>query len=145
MTPGSVMNLYMLLTMYGDIYVWTPYVSYICTVYCVLCGQLVSSIYSDVWTTWLVMHVYIIITYLLLLVCRLSIITYHLFLACPFAIDCWASLGRIILIAQLQFPFFMEIIVTMCWSIWAVRNDQIFRDIQPCRDVCRFSRGHQFV
>jgi hypothetical protein len=38
---------------------------------------------------------------------------------------------------QLQVPFFMEIIVTMCWSIWAVRNDQIFRDIQPTIQRCR--------
>ena len=65
----------------------------------------------------------------------------HLFLVCPFAIDCWASLGRIILRAQLQFPFSMEIIVTMCWSIWAVRNDQIFRDptLQRCMSIFKRS------
>jgi hypothetical protein len=50
----------------------------------------------------------------------------HLFLACSFAIDCWTSLGLSIhhpddpfailqlLKTQLQVPFFMEIIVTMC-------------------------------
>jgi hypothetical protein len=36
-------------------------------------------------------------------------------------------------------PFFMEIIITMCWSIWMMRNDLIFHDIshtvQRCKSV----------
>jgi hypothetical protein len=27
---------------------------------------------------------------------------------------------------QLSSPFFMEIIITMCWTIWTMRNDVIF-------------------
>ena len=63
----------------------------------------------------------------------------HLFLACPFSSSCWATLGLVIqqpadplgtLVSfknQLQLPFFMKIIVTMCWAIWTIRNDVIFR------------------
>ena len=80
----------------------------------------------------------------------LSAITYqpneqgiHLFLACPFSEACWATLGLIIhqpsdpfgtlesFRHQLHQPFFMEIIVAMSWSIWTVRNDAIFRHVQP--------------
>ena len=32
---------------------------------------------------------------------------------------------------QLNMPFFMEIIIIMCWSIWKARNDLIFQGIQP--------------
>jgi len=28
-------------------------------------------------------------------------------------------------------PFFMEIVVTLAWSIWEVRNDAMFRNIAP--------------
>lgn len=67
----------------------------------------------------------------------------HLFLECPFAMDCWATLGLNVIISvnpldtitlfrqQLALPFSMEIIISMCWAIWAVRNDAIFRGIQP--------------
>lgn len=73
----------------------------------------------------------------------------HLFLACPFATDCCASLGLVItqsddpfatlqdFRAQLHLPFLMEILITMCWSIWSVRTDLIFRDIQPSVERCR--------
>lgn len=56
----------------------------------------------------------------------------HLFLDCPFAISCWSTLGLFILnpndpfqtIAsfrdQLNLPFFMEVIISMCWTIWSV-------------------------
>jgi hypothetical protein len=27
-------------------------------------------------------------------------------------------------------PFYMEIIISMCWSIWFARNDLIFRNLQ---------------
>ena len=67
----------------------------------------------------------------------------HLFLACPFSSSCWATLGLVIqqpadplgtLVSfknQLQLPFFMKIIVTMCWSIWTVRNDVISGKFNP--------------
>ena len=73
----------------------------------------------------------------------------HLFLACPFSQPCWATLGLVIqqpsdpygtLMSfknQLQLPFFMEIIVTMAWSIWTVRNDAIFKQVQPSLLHCR--------
>jgi hypothetical protein len=32
---------------------------------------------------------------------------------------------------QLPVPFFMEIIIIMCRTIWKVRNDMIFRQISP--------------
>jgi hypothetical protein len=42
---------------------------------------------------------------------------------------------------QLHLPFFMEIVITMCWSIWTVRNDVIFRGmsalVQPCKSIFR--------
>jgi len=37
---------------------------------------------------------------------------------------------------QFQLPFFMEIIITFCWSIWMQRNDFIFREIQPTLHAC---------
>jgi hypothetical protein len=41
---------------------------------------------------------------------------------------------------QLHLPFFMEIIVTMCWAIWTMRNDIIFRNIShSSRDADKFS------
>ena len=42
---------------------------------------------------------------------------------------------------QLWLPFFMEVLITMCWSIWTMRNDIIFKNIphsvQRCRQVFR--------
>jgi hypothetical protein len=67
----------------------------------------------------------------------------HLFFSCPFAQIYWASLGLLppqsvdpfVVITtyrtQLHCPFALEILITMCWSIWSVRNDLIFRGIQP--------------
>jgi len=67
----------------------------------------------------------------------------HLFLDCPFANQCWNWINvqidhqldpfQIIqsLKAQLQVPFFMEIIIIMCWVIWKARNDWIFRQMAP--------------
>jgi hypothetical protein len=69
--------------------------------------------------------------------------TFHLFLSCPFAIQCWSwlqvqldpSLDPFQVFesfkAQIQTPFFMEIIILMCWTIWKARNDMIFRQIGP--------------
>jgi hypothetical protein len=42
---------------------------------------------------------------------------------------------------QLRLLFFMKILITMCWSIWTMRNDIIFRNVphsvQRCRQVFR--------
>jgi hypothetical protein len=32
---------------------------------------------------------------------------------------------------MLLLPFFLEIIVTLLWSIWEIRNDAIFRNMAP--------------
>ena len=73
----------------------------------------------------------------------------HIFLLCPFATACWLSLGVIVpqpgdclaflehAKVMLNVPFFMEIIITMLWSIWEVRNDAIFRNIAPSVTNCR--------
>jgi hypothetical protein len=68
---------------------------------------------------------------------------FHLFLDCPFAVQCWAYIDIQVdadlnpfqnlqnFRDQLQVPFFMEIIILMCWSIWKARNDLIFRQMNP--------------
>lgn len=73
----------------------------------------------------------------------------HLFLGCAFSNACWATFNLHIqqptdpfgtlssFKNQLQLPFFMEIIVTMAWSIWAVRNDAIFKQIPPSIQRCK--------
>jgi len=65
----------------------------------------------------------------------------HLFLGCPFATQCWAWLNIQVdhdsdpfqnlqgFKEQLGVPFFMEVIILMCWTIWKARNDKIFRQI----------------
>jgi hypothetical protein len=62
----------------------------------------------------------------------------HLFLKCPFTAQCWSLLNlnstpnlepfQILesFRATLGVPFFMEIIILMCWSIWGSRNALIF-------------------
>lgn len=78
----------------------------------------------------------------------------HPFLFCPFTEACWASLGLIIpqiddifaildhVKTMLHLPFFMEIIVTVAWSIWEVRNDAIFRILHL---RCKVARGFAWV
>lgn len=73
----------------------------------------------------------------------------HLILECSFTRSCWFTLGLLIhnssdpfgtlasFRAQLQQPFFMEIIVTMSWSIRMVRNDAIFKHVQPSVHHCK--------
>lgn len=77
----------------------------------------------------------------------------HLFLQCPFAQQCWDILNLQIanpqdpistpesFKIQLNLPFFMDIVIIMCWCIWMARNDLIFRGIQPsvphCKDLLR--------
>jgi hypothetical protein len=67
----------------------------------------------------------------------------HLFLDCPFVATMWNTLGLIVhhttdpldifvsFRTQLNVPFFMEIIISMCWAIWSVHNDSIFRHLAP--------------
>jgi hypothetical protein len=75
----------------------------------------------------------------------------HLLFHCPFAHVCWFSLNvylpnsdDILVILesikdQINLPFFMEIIIKMCWAIWIMCNDTIFKNIfhsvQSCKTV----------
>ena len=66
----------------------------------------------------------------------------HLFLECSVARDCWSLINLTVVSSpnfvdrfhsfrnQINAPFFMEIIIIMCWCIWGLRNDFIFRGIQ---------------
>ena len=70
-----------------------------------------------------------------------------LFVTCPFATACWGAMSLQVWFAepfsvredfclQLQVPFFMDILITMSWSIWMQRNDLIFRGIAPTVQQC---------
>ena len=73
----------------------------------------------------------------------------HLFFRCRFARNCWASIGvhypvhlsprQLIKRIKrcLNVPFYMEIIVLMCWSIWTQRNNWLFNGIDPTVDNCK--------
>lgn len=75
--------------------------------------------------------------------------TTHLVLKCNFAKACWQLIGVSVITTrpmkqiftqiqqQLQVPFFMEIIITMSWSIWAIRNDWIFNNVHPSIQACK--------
>jgi hypothetical protein len=81
----------------------------------------------------------------------------HLFLDCPFAQTCWASLGLLVpqsvdqfdtivmFRTQLHCPFALEILITMCWSIWSIWNDLIFRGIQPSLQRCKAVFKREFA
>jgi len=45
---------------------------------------------------------------------------------------------------QLNVPFFMEIIIVMSWSIWAIRNDVILRGIPASSLRCSQIFKHTF-
>ena len=72
----------------------------------------------------------------------------HLFLECDFAIQCWAKLGSFYnqqrdiisfcrhLRLHSNVPFFLEIIILMCWAIWLCRNDRIFKGLHPSPETC---------
>jgi len=58
----------------------------------------------------------------------------HLFIQCQFARACWNALGLFVghgdtfdtlvqLKVQLGVPFFMDIIIVMCWCIWMQRRN----------------------
>ena len=82
--------------------------------------------------------------------CLLDETLMHLFFHCPFALACWNTLWLAHLVESellqtlavfrdhLQRPFFMEIIISMCWAIWSSRNDNIFRSIQHSLASCKF-------
>lgn len=67
----------------------------------------------------------------------------HLFLRCPFANQCWQLIHIDIPLNvdfleiadyfkdRLHTQFLMAAVVLMCWTIWATRNDLIFKGIQP--------------
>ncbi|KAG2577726.1 hypothetical protein PVAP13_6NG222600 [Panicum virgatum] len=73
----------------------------------------------------------------------------HLFLRCNFAKAYWASIGVSVITTRpllnifkqikekLQTPLHMEIIILMAWIIWVMRNDWIFKDIDPSVDICK--------
>jgi len=74
---------------------------------------------------------------------------HHLFMDCLFAKTCWNMLGLAYLIqgsmldsvplfrAQINRPFFMEVIVAMFWAIWSARNDVIFRNLHHSVQRCK--------
>ena len=67
-----------------------------------------------------------------IVLCNLSVeeTVEHLFLHCEFAKACWSLLGLVVpssldpfqimehFKAQLNVPFFMEIIIPLCWNLW---------------------------
>jgi hypothetical protein len=73
----------------------------------------------------------------------------HLLFQCPFSLNCWATLHfqvpnslniEVIIESfgdQIRVPFFLEIFITMCWSIWSMRNDIIFRNIPHSVHRCK--------
>jgi hypothetical protein len=74
---------------------------------------------------------------------------HHLFFHCPFAQSCWNVLGLAHLVQDdilvtlplfkdhIRRPIFMEIVVSMFWDIWSLRNDCIFRNIQHSIQSCK--------
>ena len=80
----------------------------------------------------------------------------HLFLDCEMARECWGLIGLTVnnplnpyqnfedFIMQLNVPFFMEIIIVMSWSIWAIRNDVILRGIPASSLRCSQIFKHTF-
>lgn len=73
----------------------------------------------------------------------------HLFFECDLAKTCWGLIGLTVNSSpdpiqrfesfrlQINTSSFMEIIIIMCWSLWTVRNDVIFRGI-PASSMRRF-------
>ena len=73
----------------------------------------------------------------------------HLFLGHGFAKSMWNWLNLTYderdgpleifetLRVQVHAPFFMEIIILLCWAIWQTRNDCIFKDLQPDLICCK--------
>jgi hypothetical protein len=67
----------------------------------------------------------------------------YLFFKCPFAKNCWNLIGIMVptwlkperdtrhIKRVLRLTFAMEIIVIMCWSIWAAQNSWLFNNEDP--------------
>lgn len=67
----------------------------------------------------------------------------HLFLDCQFVKNCWSLIGITIqsgsdileailqIMDQAHPTFFLMAAIIICWAIWTVRNDLIFKGIQP--------------
>ena len=82
---------------------------------------------------------------------------FHLFFHCPFAVSYWYSLNVLVpnsldlefllqsFKSQLRVPFFVEVIVTMCWSIWSMRNDAIFNNLAPSLQRCKMVFRKEFA
>ena len=80
----------------------------------------------------------------------------HLFLDCPFAAQCWAMINVQVsqqlnpfqnlqsFKVQLGVPFFIEIIILMCWAIWKARNDLIFRQENPSIPLAKSNFRDEF-
>ena len=73
----------------------------------------------------------------------------HLFFHCPFSIACWGILQIVVpntldtfqvfetFKDQLQLPFFIYVIITMCWATWTSCNDKIFGGIDNSISRCK--------
>lgn len=73
----------------------------------------------------------------------------HLFVKCNFARACWSTIGINIpthlpmptlvrrLKTSLGVPFYMDIIILLCWSIWKTRNEWLFQNIDPTVQGCK--------
>ena len=78
--------------------------------------------------------------------CRHVETTTHLFWTCPMARQCWDFVcpqrdtnltlheAFFDMKNKLHLPFFMDIIILASWSIWMIRNNNIFRDERPTVD-----------
>jgi len=80
---------------------------------------------------------------------------FHLLFDCNFASVCWATVNlalpnssepvEILMRGQLCLPFSLETIITMCWSIWRVRNDAIFNNFPPSVNYRNTVFQHEFA
>jgi sulfur transfer complex TusBCD TusB component (DsrH family) len=81
----------------------------------------------------------------------------HLLFQCPFAQACWFTLNVFLpnsddilhilesIKMQLNQTFFMEIVVTMCWAIWIMRIDIIFKNISQSAQRCKYVFKKEFA
>jgi hypothetical protein len=73
----------------------------------------------------------------------------HFFFICSFAKACWNAIGVTFISARSLFqilkqiklklgvPFFMEVIILLCLSIWHTRNQWMFEGVHPTIQDCR--------
>jgi hypothetical protein len=47
--------------------------------------------------------------------------------------------------SQLPAPFFMDVIIIMCWAIWSSRNDKIFKGFDNSIRCCKEIFKKEFV